>query len=299
MRNLFLFITILGLLTSVFAEGVEMKTKVDKSEIYLGDKLQYDIIITFPDSQFIELPGVLGNLGAFEVKEFEVSEPKKHKDGKIQSWTFELSTFLSGDYVIPPQLVEVHQAGKEAVKLYTEPVKIKVLTRNAEDVTDILDIEGPLNQPKDYTLYMIIGGAVLLLALIIYLVTSRKVKYVYIPPDKEALINLQKLEEKSLLESGLYQQHYFELTNIFKTYVSKRFNVDAMESTSQELLNKVHSISEVKGKLDEDLNEFCQLTDLAKYAKRAMDDESNARMNDYVKSFVENTKPLDEKKEAK
>ncbi len=81
-------------------------SNVDKSEITIGDKIRYQITVQYPDTGTLELPSVLGNLGGFEVKEYEVSQPKKIKNGREQTWNFFISTFTTGQYSLPPQLVE-------------------------------------------------------------------------------------------------------------------------------------------------------------------------------------------------
>jgi uncharacterized membrane protein YgcG len=85
--------------------SLDISSQVDRSEITIGDQMHYEIKVVYPAKGRIELPSVLGNLGAFEVKDYQASEPKPAGTLQIQTWSFTLSTFTVGKYMIPPQQV--------------------------------------------------------------------------------------------------------------------------------------------------------------------------------------------------
>ncbi|MGL1901148.1 MAG: BatD family protein [Fibrobacterales bacterium] len=284
---------------SLIAQEVTLNSTVSRSEIYIGDRFEYMITIAYPDSSVIELPGLIGNLGTFEVREHQVSESVSGKGVTTQKWTLLLSTFLSGEYVVPPQVVEFLPKGDTTkVQLFTEPIKITVLNRNSEDVTDILEVEGVVGAPMALQTILIIVGSICfaLLVLIIVLIRRKRNKEsaIVLPPYEEAKKQLNELKHRNLMETGAYKDHFFELTEILKHYISRRFNVDASEATTAELLERVTLISEIEGELKEALPQFCEKTDLIKFAKMTLDDTSNTMLNEYVEGFVEQTKPSEE-----
>lgn len=77
--------------------GLDISSQVDRSEISIGDRIQYEIKVVYPAEGRVELPSVLGNLGSFEVKDYQASDPKPAGSLKIQTWRFILSTFTVGD----------------------------------------------------------------------------------------------------------------------------------------------------------------------------------------------------------
>ncbi|MGH8016577.1 MAG: hypothetical protein ACREBV_10320, partial [Candidatus Zixiibacteriota bacterium] len=83
--------------------GIQIETSVDKAEVYIGDLVNYSITVTY-DSTIELLPPPLGaNLGAFDVKDYETDVTTKIPDGRLKSQShFVLSTFTTGDYIIPP-----------------------------------------------------------------------------------------------------------------------------------------------------------------------------------------------------
>ncbi|MGL1933782.1 MAG: BatD family protein [Fibrobacterales bacterium] len=293
---LFLMFLFVG---SLVAQEVTLKSTVSRSEIYIGDRFEYVITVSYPDSSVIELPGLIGNLGTFEVREHQVSESVSAKGMSTQKWTLLLSTFLSGEYVVPPQIVEFSPKGDTAkVQLFTEPIKITVLNRNGEDITDILEVEGVATVPMALQTVLIIVGVVCVVLIILVVILMRRKRKregaVVLPPYEEAKKQLVELKDRNLMETGAYKDHFFELTEILKHYISRRFSVDASEATTAELLERVTLISEIEGELKEALPQFCEKTDLIKFAKMTLDDTSNVMLNEYVEGFVEQTKPSEE-----
>jgi hypothetical protein len=153
---------------------------VDRAEITIGDRIHYEIKVVYPAEGRVELPSVLGNLGTFEVKDYQASEPKPADNLKIQTWRFDLSTYTVGQYLIPPQLVVYLPPGAEMPAnpadlasldtlkgsrpsvFHTQPIEIKVVRTSAETVRDIADIAplAPVPAPFPW-LAVALGGAVL------------------------------------------------------------------------------------------------------------------------------------------
>lgn len=60
------------------------------------------------------------------------------------------------------------------------------------------------------------------------------------PPEKSedeiALGALASLEREQLMRKGLYKKHYFQISEVLKAYLGARYRVDAVESTTREML---------------------------------------------------------------
>lgn len=107
-----------------------------------------------------------------------------------------------------------------------------------EEMTDILDIKPLLELPPDWTwLYYGAGLLVLIILAVLIFLYIRKLKNKppvteIIPPEKTALKGLDELENADNLQARVF---YFRLSEIFRTYIEKRFAVKAMEMTTEEL----------------------------------------------------------------
>jgi hypothetical protein len=84
--------------------------------------------------------------------------------------------------------------------------------------------------------------------------------------------------------------YVFELSDIFKRYIERRFDINAAEFTTEEMLDWV------KGSLLEPENKkaaewFFSTTDPVKFAKWLPDNDTLYRFGSDVRQFVERTKP--------
>ncbi len=86
----------------VSISGVEIQTSISKAEIYIGDLVEYNLTIIYDSTIELTPPPLGANLGAFDVKDYQPDIETKLEDGRIKSENkFTLSTFTTGDYVIP------------------------------------------------------------------------------------------------------------------------------------------------------------------------------------------------------
>ncbi len=287
----------------LFAEGdstVVVESQVDKSEMTIGDKLNYQIKVSYPEGGHVELPSVLGNLGAFEVKDYNVSEPKK-ENGKIsQSWNFILSTFTVGQYTLPPQVVEFYPENDTAKwTTYSEPINIVVERTTAETVKEIADITDIVSMPAPSRIWLYISLAlVVLIALLLLIwILDKKKKQAAKPPrlspNEEASKALSQLASLELLAGGNHKEYCFKLSEIIRRFLSRRFEVDALESTTEEFLELLPKLPITSAHKDM-LKEFCEITDPVKFAHQSLEQNTGDKLLDNIRDVVEQNKPSPE-----
>ncbi len=295
---LFLLIIQLNVCPTSASEGtLEVNSSVDKSEITVGDKITYKIEVTYPGEGVVELPSVLGNLGSFEVKEFNQGEPEKAGSNMRRTWTLLISTFTVGPYTIPPQVVEYTPLGDTAkLSTYTEPIIINVERSSPETVKDIADITGLINfRPGgSYTLWIIIVILILLAGgalWFVYYMDKGKVNPPPPPPPyEEARDALYSLKSRNLPAKGFVKEYCFALSEIVRRYITRRYQIDALESTTEEFLEKLLSIKITLAQR-ESLQAFCTITDPVKFASFTIDVSQADNTFNVIKEFIEQTKP--------
>jgi len=129
------------------AQGLSIESSVDRSEIYIGDLITYTLSVIYESTITLTPPPIGANLGAFDVKDYETDDETRLDDGRIKLHSsFILTTFTTGDYIIPPIPVEFMTADSVRKILISEPMPIKVKSLLAEsaDTADIRDIKGPI-----------------------------------------------------------------------------------------------------------------------------------------------------------
>lgn len=113
------------------------------------------------------------------------------------------------------------------------------------------------------------------------------------PPHVVAIKELEALHNQKLWQNGKYKPYYSGLTDILRTYIASRWEVCAMEMTSDEIIAAMRS-GELPDKARMDLTAILRNADLVKFAKATPEAEQNEA--DYWKAyyFVEETKVADE-----
>jgi hypothetical protein len=154
---------------------------------------------------------------------------------------------------------------------------------------------------KDYVTYgaiaLIIFG--LLMWLVVWLVIrhlrSRSVMprpTPKIPPHVVANKALVELGHRKLWQKGKVKAYYTALTSILRTYISGRWDVGALEMTSDEIIAALRDV-EMPTASRTDLITILRTADMVKFAKAEPEAEENEESINRALYFVENTKLVD------
>ena len=280
------------------AASLDISSQVDRSEITIGDRIHYEIKVVFPKDGSLELPSVLGNLGAFEVKDYQAPDPKDAGNLKIQTWRFDLSTFTVGKYTLPPQQI-LYREGKDttATAYFTQPIEINVKRSSAETVKDIADIAplAPIAAGTPWLLYGLGGALALISALILWRVLRKKAAppaaaKPALPPFEEAMAALASIKDGALIRQNRAREYCFILSEALRRYLSRRYGIDALESTTAEFLEKARAIP-ITSAQKEWLAKFCEQTDLVKFANALLLESEASAMHSRTEEFLRQTKP--------
>lgn len=257
--------------------GIEIQTAVDRAECLIGDRIEYALTITY-DSAYELVPPPLGaNLGGFDVKDYQTDQITTLEDGRRQSVSrFTLSTFTTGDYVIPPIPVAFELPDDTRKVLLSEGVPIKVKSLLAEG-TDSLDIrpQKPVYEfERDLTVWYVGGGALLLLLLIGAWLLWRRLRRKEAehkpvdtrPPWEKAFERLAVLKEQNLPSDGHFREYYFELTETIRQYLGRMYDIHVLEMTTEEFIESFREV-ELPGSLYERCRDFLKHADMAKFAR--------------------------------
>ncbi|MFH1699938.1 MAG: hypothetical protein ABIE07_05050 [Candidatus Zixiibacteriota bacterium] len=280
-RLIIVVLTVFSILCgNIFADGeIEITASVDKQSAFIGDLIEYTVSVTYDSTIVLTPPAVGANLGQFDVKDYKAGEEEKLDDGRLrQSLWFNMRTFTTGEYIIPPLPIEYMMPDSTRRVLSSDPIKINiksVLGEGAQsDTLQLVDIRGQVSLPGDNTvLIWSIVGAVIFVSGGIFALWWFKWKkreeeeYVDPRPAWEiAFADLAALKDKNLPEKGELKLFYIELTEIIRRFVGRKFEFDAIDLTTSEINEKLNELS-----IDEDYSkeftEFLEQADLIKFAK--------------------------------
>jgi hypothetical protein len=257
---------------------VTILSSVDKSTITIGDLITYTVIIEHDESVNVILPSLGENLGGFEICDYTVYDPSKKEDRILDRVDYIISTFETGEFEIPPMEVRYTiPPDTEEHIIKTESINITVESLKPSEEGDIRDIKPPWDIKFDWRpllLYGLVGLLVVVLGIgtIIYIRKRRKGETLIPrkreperPPHEIAYEELKRLEESNLLEKGKIKIFYSAIADIIRRYTEKRFQIEAMELTTSQLLSALENIQEAN--LIDLYRQLLELCDLVKFAK--------------------------------
>jgi hypothetical protein len=182
----------------------------------------------------------------------------------------------------------------------TSPISLTVMNLPVDTVTQVIDIKPPLNTPINFAeAWPYIAGLIILagfLLLIWILITRKKKTYLFSGPKIQepahvtALRNLDNLRSQKLWQNNKIKQYHVALTEIIRTYIEQRFEIQALEMTTDEIITSFKPIPYVDTESKDLLQKLFTLADLVKFAKaEPLPDENEiSLLNAY--QFVNNTK---------
>ncbi|RKX19966.1 MAG: hypothetical protein DRP35_06825 [Candidatus Zixiibacteriota bacterium] len=307
LKTYIIFLSIIVISCSCFAQvpadtvnslpGIEIVTSVDRSEVYIGDLINYKIEIIY-DSTYEYLPSPLGaNLGGFDVKDYQQDKNSILPDGRKKTESvFSLSTFTTGEYIIPPVPVGFMLPDSTQKVMFSEsvPINVKSMLENAGDSVDIKPLKQQYEFEFDWTQYIIWGTVAFFVLLLggyfLYRKFRSKDEQEEIldkrPPWEIAFEQMVLLKQKGLLEQNLFKQYYIELTEISRTYLGKMFQVNVIDMTTEEFLESFVDISLPHDLFDRNKT-FLQYADLIKFAKLKPENDRMNRDYDFVYELIE------------
>lgn len=284
---------------------IEVTAAVDKQTAYIGDLINYSVIITYDSTLKLIPPAVGANLGGFDVKDYHVSDEKKVDQGRRQqSLSFNIRTFTTGDYVIPPMPIQYMQPPDSTLKVIAaDPIKItikSVLAEGAEaDTLTLRPLKPQVSMAKSRTrlIVAIIGLVVLGAAAAWYFFIYRRrgrVEEVFVDPRPAweiAFAELAMLREKDYLVKGELKAYYIELTDIFRKYLGKKFDFSAVDMTTEEIEAALgeRGLEEI---VAAKIVGFLQQADLVKFAKEIPPPERPAQDWETAYALVNETKDI-------
>jgi len=304
--RIILFLFLFSIVGVANAQSIKATARIDSTNILLGDQINLFLEIEHPKNVEIEFPqlpdslnqGFIEVLARSEIDTIELDNSEFLK----QIQTFNITSFDSGSYRIAPAWFKINIDGS-VDSVPTNGVTLNVYSMVIDTTKGPTDIKMPYDAPltlkevTPYILGVILIGAIIFL--ILYSIKRRKNnKPIFSRPAKPkepahivAIRELDRIKTEKIWQKGKSKQYYSEVTEALRVYIEDRFEIPAMEQTSDETIESfMVNKSLLTNKLFTNLEQTLKLADLVKFAKYKPlpDDDSLALTNAYV--FVNDTK---------
>lgn len=282
---------------------VKARLKLARKSLSIMEDQYMVLEIHGPPDVDIETPHLEERLTDYNEVPWRANTYDKTENSQTIMKYFALNRLESGEQVIPPIEVMVHQSsGNQST---STSIKLPAQYFSFTPIDDMTLVEKNLEKPLGLAnlkpfpwikLALIILGALVLIVLLIIVIDilKKKPRAKPAPPPIPAHI-LAWRELEALVEqhkSGNLSAELFvsELCNVLRRYIERRFELKAPELTTEEFLNiLVKDGGELQSQQDV-LKQFLEFTDLVKFANQKVQNEDVEKGFDFIKTFIQQSK---------
>lgn len=254
-----------------------VNAEIDTIQIKIGEQIGYKITVETDSLNLVHFPEDQ-TFSPLEMVEALKIDTVKKKDRVTLQRIYALTQFDSGTYIIPRQRIAINEE-----PFFTDSFQIKV-TDVAVDTTKqkLYDIKPLIKVDRSFAkvwkwLFVLLSALAIIAGLVYWFFIRKKPlteeeKVALLPPYDRALLQLKELENSRYLIQDEYKKYYSELTDIVRSYLEEEVHVSALESTTDQLIERLELLRDAGGLQLESatLDQFknvLQTADLVKFAK--------------------------------
>lgn len=295
-----------------FSQDVRVNAVLDSSKIRIGEQTKLDIYVTYNSNEKnlkINWPSfedtITGKVEIVSKSSIDSTIPDKNNPAIIQQHQqYIISAYDSGYFAIPPFKFLINDDTLHPQ--LTEALLLEVHTVPT-DSTDakVKDIKPPFGEDFDWKWYLPYAywtlGIVAIVALIIFVLYRllRKKEEVVVkekpkvPAHIIALAELEKIKTELIWKEGKTKEYYSAISDAVRLYIENRFEVNALELTTDEIIKAFKSMV-VDKESKEKLQQLLVLSDFVKFAKQIPIEQEHALTLQHAFDFVNGTKREEE-----
>lgn len=285
------------------AGGLEVASRVDRSNVTVGDRITYTIEVIHDPDVHVEMPDWGAGLEVFEIRDVRIHEPVREKGRVRLRRDYTITAFVTGTFEIPPAAVRFTADSDSTFRtLYSESIAIVVESLNPDEEGDIRDIKPPESMPPDpwALVRRVVFGFLCAGAAALLIVWLKKRKRGETTPEKKkpsrpiheiCLEALEALRRADLSGREQVKSYYIRLSEIIREYIEGRYYIRALEMTTSEVLAALKQ-AEMKGSDFQAAERLLRTTDLVKFAKWIPPEKSHHEWLDAAVHLIENTRIL-------
>ena len=273
-------LSIFSFLFSLFSFS-QVTSSIDSTKIKIGEQITYKIQVKADSTDLVVFPE------GQTFSPLEMIESYKIDTTKVESKfnfikKYGLTQFDSGVYTIPRQKVIIGDKTffTDSLKVEVSNIAVDTTKQGLYDIKPIIEVEKSKSNFWRNLLYVLLVLAIV--AVLIYWFVWRKKplteeeQIALLPPYDRAKLALKKLDESGYLKNEAIKEYYSELTLIIRKYLDEKVYDRALESTTDELIQRLQLLKEgnqveLSNEDIKNLETIFKRADLVKFAKAKPD----------------------------
>jgi hypothetical protein len=277
-------------------DRLTVEHSIDRETIHVGDPVELVVTAYYPTNGILKLPEIGREKDIVLLKRDWSNVPRT--DGLRQSETrYSLTSFRLGEHTICTNAITCMLEGKT---FSTNFPKIFLTVESAlekDASSEIADIKPVQKLPDRVPPWFWIASFTALIAFLVGLATTklwkrREEAIQSAPPVPSHIIALKALDalkKKGLLEQDECKPFYTELSFILRSYLEGRFQLNAPDETTEEIVEEMSRSPELNGTQRNILQNFMRQADMVKFAKGRLDRPAMEAAFNTTRQFVEET----------
>jgi len=259
-----------------------ISVSVEPGEITVGDPIELTIRVRLEGYKQVVLPS------ADKLSPFEVLKIDTLKDSKKEiAIKYTITHFEAGEQELKDiPIIFLKDAGVDSAVIQAGAIYVQTVLQDADSTAQIKDIHPPVKMEwllADILPFLWIALGIIAAGVLGYYVRRRwfgggkLIEELMIPappPYDTAIRNLEELRIKRLWQQGYLVEFYSELTEIIKHYIGGRYEFDAPEMTTDELMHRQNIWSSSEETLSY-VHQIVTCADLVKFASYTPEPSTN------------------------
>ena len=279
---------------------------------HIGDLVPITLSVESRTGVTYSIPELVGtDSNSFEIKHKSIPVWERRLDGQVQKVHYLITGWTTGIYKIKTFTVPYQNRSKKdgfirvPGRTFTI-VSILPLNKSKDELLklDVKGLKGPVSLPPRYDLlWWCLGGIVVLILIWLLIQTVRKMAtkketqnitntMIAEPAHIVALRQLTAIQNMDYLAKGDFKTYYSELSECIREYMENRYQIRALEMTTEEFLNYVSTNQDLKLEFQLILKDFLNSSDLVKFAKHLPLIAEAQHSLAIVHQFIEATKEI-------
>lgn len=284
-------------------DNVEVEGKVESTEVQVGKPFTFDLSLKVPYGWFVEWNDFTTDALSEQidiVKRGNVERTADADSNVIVQQQLTLMTFDTGQIQLPSVGLTYAKSFDDPMRLqaFTEPIDLYATTMVVDTLQPYKPIVAPIGAPirmKEVFPWILVVLLAILLGLGIWFFVKRRkrkvdaegnvIKGPVIPPYTKAISDLENLRQQKLWQSGKVKEYFCSLTDIAREYIEGQFGVNAVEMTTDDILEEIKPLRFSKEAYNK-LKDTMELADLVKFAKYSASNLENDIAMNNMTDFV-------------
>ena len=285
------------------AQNVEVEGKVNSTDVQVGKPFTLDLSLKVPYGWFVGWNDFAIDTLSEQIdiiKRGNVERTADADSNVIVKQQLTLMTFDTGQIQLPAVGLTYAQSFDDPNRLmaYTDPINLYSTTITVDTTMAYKPIVEPIAAPirmKEVFPWILAVLLAVLIGLGVWFFMKRRNVHVdedgnivrgpVIPPYDKAVDDLKRLREEKMWQSGKVKEYFSSLTDIAREYIEGQFGVNAVEMTTDDILEEIkplHFSKETYNKL-KDTMEVADLVKFAKYSASTLEsDTALSSMTEFV-----------------